>query len=308
MRVKRLSAATIADLWLLFITVIWSGTFALIKIALETLPPFTFTALRFSLATIASLLIWGKFLLRISRRRLLQGIILGLLFGFGFYLQTFGLLFTSVGNSAFITGAMVVFTPFAYWLVERKQISIHHTISILTVFIGLSVFIRPTTRLNIGDGLTLLSALGWAFYIVYLDLFTRGIEGEAQWATTGQLVIPQFAVTALLGIAFASWMETMPPLTSLSLPTIGAILYTAFLASVIATGIQTYQQHRTTPVRAALIFSLEPVIATAFGAWLLQEAIDVWHFVGGTLVIAGVLWAETGEYWWEKVRLHKATR
>ncbi len=289
---KRLSAATIADAWLLFITVIWSGTFALIKLALQEIPPLTFTATRFTLAFLASTLVWRSSLSSLSRNRFRQGVVLGILFGFGFYLQTLGLLFTSVGNSAFITGALVVFTPFAYWLIERKRLSIHHIISVVIVFAGLLIFVRPTAAFNIGDGLTLLSAAGWALYIVYVDVFTRPVAAHHIWSVTGQLVIVQFGVTAALGIALAVFLESLPSLYSVSWQAIGALLYTALLASVVATGIQTYYQRRTTPVRAALIFALEPVLAALLGVWILDESFDRWHWIGGTLVISGILWTE----------------
>jgi len=291
-QMRRLSPAATADLWLFVITVIWSGTFALIKLALQEIPPMTFTAARFTLAFLASSFVWRSSLTSMSRYRLRQGVVLGILFGFGFYLQTLGLLFTSVGNSAFITGALVVFTPFAYWLIERKRLSIHHIISVAVVFAGLLIFVRPTATLNIGDGLTLLSAAGWALYIVYVDVFTRPVTAAHIWTVTGQLIVVQFGVTAALGIALAAALESIPSFLSVSWTSIGALLYTALLASVVATGIQTYYQRRTTPVRAALIFALEPVLAALLGVWILDESFDLWHWIGGTLVISGILWTE----------------
>ncbi|MFZ9814972.1 MAG: EamA family transporter, partial [Candidatus Kapaibacteriota bacterium] len=41
-----------ADLFMLFITLIWSGTFVIIKNALDDVPPFLYTALRFALASL----------------------------------------------------------------------------------------------------------------------------------------------------------------------------------------------------------------------------------------------------------------
>jgi len=159
-----------------------------VALALQEIPPMTFTAARFTLAFLASSFVWRSSLTSMSRYRLRQGVVLGILFGFGFYLQTLGLLFTSVGNSAFITGALVVFTPFAYWLIERKRLSIHHIISVAVVFAGLLIFVRPTATLNIGDGLTLLSAAGWALYIVYVDVFTRSFPFRGH--PSGRFCIP----------------------------------------------------------------------------------------------------------------------
>lgn len=285
-----------ADLWLFLITVIWSGTFVLIKIALSTLQPFTFTGLRFTIAFLFALVIWRSSLKSITWQRILQGTILGILYSTGFYLQTFGLLTTTVGNSAFITGSLVVFTPMAYWFIERRSIRSHQILGIAITFFGLFLFTSPLTTLRIGDFYTLCSAICWAFYIVYVEVFTQKISPAERWNITGQLVILQFGITFLTGLICAIALEPLPHFSTLaSGSTLFALLYTAIFASVLATGIQTYYQRQTTPVRAALIFSLEPVLAAVLGIIVLLEPLNLQRILGGLLVLIGVLFAEIGE-------------
>ena len=81
-----------AEIALALITVLWAGTFVVIKTALLEIDPSVFVALRFGLALVIGLVIWRRSLSSIDRTTLRRGSMLGLIFGGGFLLQTFGLL------------------------------------------------------------------------------------------------------------------------------------------------------------------------------------------------------------------------
>ena len=49
-----------AQIGLLFVAIIWGGTFVLVKQALNDAPPFSFATFRFGLATILTLVIINK--------------------------------------------------------------------------------------------------------------------------------------------------------------------------------------------------------------------------------------------------------
>ncbi len=59
--------------------------------------------------------------------------------------------------------------------------------------------------------------------------------------------------------------------------------------------MQTRFQKDTTPTRAAVIFSLEPVIASAFAALILGERLGAGGLLGGALILAGVLLSELSD-------------
>ena len=85
----------IADLSILGIAIIWGSTFIIVKQAVESVPTFSFLSMRFGLATII-LMIFSIFRLnQLSRKLVMDGIILGLsLFGI-FAFQTLSLKYTS---------------------------------------------------------------------------------------------------------------------------------------------------------------------------------------------------------------------
>jgi drug/metabolite transporter (DMT)-like permease len=59
--------------------------------------------------------------------------------------------------------------------------------------------------------------------------------------------------------------------------------------------VQTRFQKETTPTRAVVIFSIEPVIATVIAYVLLGETLGALGVLGGALIVAGVLVSEFAE-------------
>jgi len=70
------------------------------------------------------------------------------------------------------------------------------------------------------------------------------------------------------------------------------ILYTSIFATVITTFLQTKYQRYTTPTRAAIIFTSEPLVASILAYLILSETIGIFGIIGGTLIILGVLFSE----------------
>jgi drug/metabolite transporter (DMT)-like permease len=286
-----------AESLLIFVTLIWGATFTFTKIGLDDCSPFLFIFLRFSLALIISLLIWGKHLLTIDKTTVKHGLILGSLFAGGFVLQTVGLNYTTVTKSAFITGMTVVITPFAFKLIIKKKILFIQIVGVIIATAGLWVFTNPTIdNINIGDVLTFLSAFFWAFYITYIDVFTKKIT---TFNRTIQIVIMQFVVALPVGLAGHFIFESGNLAINLSGNLITALLFNGIIASVILTLIHTSVQKYSNPVKAALIFTLEPVFASIIAFFALNEGFSLLEAIGATILFAGVIFSETGEFFFK---------
>lgn len=283
-----------AELLLVLVTLLWGGTFLLTKNALDVVPPFAFTAIRFGIALVVMFVLFGKRLRALSLRETGQGTWLGVLYGVGFSLQTIGLQYTTVARSSFITGSLVVMVPIAYWLTERRRISLFQKIGIFIAAIGLWIFTNPSGgEINTGDILTFISAMCWALYVCYLDKAAGVIPADGAFNLTVRLVTLQFAVTFIFGMAGWAAIETFS--FGLNSGAIAALLYSALFASVIATILQTHFQPRTTPVKAALIFALEPIFASAIMVIATGVQLEVKELIGGFFIVAGVLLGETGD-------------
>jgi drug/metabolite transporter (DMT)-like permease len=273
-----------AELVLLSITFVWGGTFAVVKFALNSVSPLTFVAIRFGIASIVFPLVYRRNYLAIDKKTLMGGLFLGFLLMIGFAFQTFGLKYTTSSKSAFITGLLVAFTPIAQAVIERKIPSRGNLIGVALVAVGLYLLTSPRGQgLNIGDVLTLFCAISYAIYIVYLDVFSKKHD-------VSKLTLLQLAVTCILAIAAAPFFEKIEVHFTSGL--IWALLYTSILATVFSTYLQTKYQRETTPVKAALIFSMEPVLANIIAFFAFGEFVGYVGAVGGVIIVAGLLASE----------------
>ncbi|MCL5266528.1 MAG: DMT family transporter [Bacteroidetes bacterium] len=273
-----------AELILLSITLVWGGTFAVVKFALSDASPLTFVAIRFGIASLIFPLIYRKNYLKMDRGTLVSGLFLGLLLMIGFAFQTIGLKYTTASKSAFITGLLVAFTPIAQAVIERKMPTKGNLIGVGLVAVGLFFLTSPGGQgLNIGDVLTLVCAISYAIYIVYLDVYSKKYD-------VSKLTFLQLSETAVLSIVAAPFVETMH--VHFTVGFVWALLYTSILATVFATYLQTKYQRETTPVRAAIIFSMEPVLANVIAFFAFGEFVGVIGAFGGVLIVAGLLTSE----------------
>jgi drug/metabolite transporter (DMT)-like permease len=275
---------TRAELFLLLITLVWGSTFVVTKFVLQDAGPFLYTTIRFLVATMIFGIIFFPKLRTINKESVIKGAILGFLLFIGFATQTVGLLSTTASKSAFITGMMVVFTPICQLLIERKPAKGGNLFGVGMVMAGLYFLTSPTgSHFTLGDGLTLVCAISFAVYIVYLDIFSQNCDAS-------HLTFMQFAVTAgLSGISFLFFEDFR---LILNAQFTVAVLYLAIFATVIALFVQTKFQKDTTPTRSAVVFSVEPVVAAVVAYFVLGERIGEYGILGGGLIMAGVVFSE----------------
>ena len=278
-----------AELILVFIATIWAGTFVIIKITLTELPPFYFIAFRFSIAAIIFYLLVFNKLSGWSKDALKAGLILGTLLFAGFASQTSGLLYTTASNSALITGVNLLIVPFAQYFIIKRKVGFENWTGVIVVLIGLYLLTNPAVNgINKGDLITLICAFAWAFYIIYLDVFSRKYNLYV-------LVLTQFVLVSLLSFLFAVLFESTGEIHFNTTSILG-LLYTAIPATLLATFLGNKWQKETTPIRAALLITFEQPAAVVFAIIFLKDAFSFLQLIGGVLMITGILFSETFEY------------
>ncbi len=283
----QMTSRTRAEIYLLSITIIWGSTFVLTKFILESASPFVYISLRFGIASLLFGLLFYKRILKISKNAIQHGLVLGVLLFVGFILQTVGLQYTTASKSAFVTGLMVVFTPFFQLLIEKKPPKIGNIIGVVLVTVGLYLLTSPQgSEFNIGDGLTLICALTFGLYIVYLDLFGNKHDPAA-------LTITQFVSTAVLAIIAIPFLETAR--LNINVNFILILSYLIFMPTIVALYIMTKHQRYSTPTRSAIIYSMEPPIAAIFEFVIIGEIVGIMGVVGGGLILFGLIISELSD-------------
>lgn len=286
----RVEKALAADGALLAITVLWGVTFVTVKDALTHADPITFLVMRFGLGALVAALLARRALAHAGVWR--TGLLLSVFLFLGFAFQTWGLKHTTPSRSAFITGLCMVMVPFFSWWHSKRRPSTLAFAGTVVATAGLFVLTDAAqgTGLALGDGLTLLCTFAYAMHIVLTEKYA------GQFPPTALVAVQLTGVTlcALLCLPFVD--RNVQPSTDLLI----AVLICGVLASGLAISIYTWAQARTSAVHAALIFSLEPVIAAFWSAALGREVLGARELTGGALVVAGVLLAEVGGALWSR--------
>jgi drug/metabolite transporter (DMT)-like permease len=284
---------------LIFNTLIWGGTFALIKNALTDISPVLFVGLRFGLATLLFFPFVYKHLKNTNRKTLIAGSILGVFYFSGFITQTIGLNLTTATKSGFITGTFVVFIPILQLVIEKRKPKWFNLVGVGFVLIGLVMlsskgnnvfefFEQIGSDFNLGDLFTLICAMLFAFQVVYVDIFTKKYDYLP-------MVFTQLLITGLGGILISiilssTGIEMIKFAANANV--ISSILYTAIFASIVATIIQLRYQKTVSPTKAGIIFSIEPIFAAVFANFLLSEKISNFGLIGSVLIFVGLIVSE----------------
>jgi len=286
-----------ADAVLVGITSLWGVAFPLVDVALKLTDPLSFLALRFVVGAAVLAPVAGRRVF--ERENLRAGLILGTLLFAGFVMQTVGQLYTVPSRSAFITGLCVIFVPLISAVFFRKAPSPAVMLGIGLATLGLYWLtsadggVEGANSLK-GDLLTLGCAVIYAVHILLNGRFSR--RTAAFPLVTVQLAV--CSLGAVLCLPFAH------PHLTMAWALWGSILFCGVFSTAVAIGLQTWAQARTSSIRAAVIFSLEPVFGALASAMMGVERLGRRELVGGGLILGGVLVSELGSHW---LRANRAT-
>ena len=252
--------------------------------------PFTFNCVRFFVGFLAV----APFLYIFEKKKISHQIknktnqFLKLMIPVGVFLflgcifQQVSLLYTDVANSAFFTIFYVPMVPIiVYFLFSEK---LHWSIwpSVLACVIGgyfLSDVDDATIRL--GDSLVLIGALFWALHIIYIGKIIDLFDLPFFIALLQNLIVA--TLSFILVIIFEEF-----DFSKIKLETI-EILYAGILSGGAAFALQLFGQRNISAAPAAIVMSLEGVIA-AIAAWIiLNQILGLGNIIGCSLILGGVL-------------------
>ena len=280
----------LAEIAVLGVMVLWAANFIVVKSAVAVLPPVGFTFLRFSLAatTLLVLLRWREGSIGLPRRDLLAICGLGAL-GFGIYqiLWTTGLQTIAAGDSALIIASTPVLVAFLAVLARSDVLTPAKLAGGVVSFAGVALVIASGKGLSlggslVGEAITLIAAICWAFYTAFGAPFLRRYSPlrTTAWATV--------AGTIVLAPIAASQLSTVE-LADLTPGVLGAVLYSGFLAAGISNVIVSNGIKVVGPTRTSAYQFLVPALAVVLAFVFLAEPIRPGQVIGGLIIVAGVL-------------------
>jgi len=280
-----------ADASLLFISIIWGSTFIITKQAIENVPVFSFLTLRFTVASVLLLIICLPRIRQITFRTILDGTILGSFLFLTYAFQTIGLKYTQASVTAFITGLYVVLVPVFSLIIFKKRPRPYAVAGVLLAFAGLVLItLNGSILLSRGEFLVLINAVFASFQIVFIDFYSR--RNDILLLTAVQIFVVLIYST-LSSVLFEK--KSFSYVYSNQL--VFAIFVTSILATVVAFLIQTGLQKYTTPTKAAIIYSMEPVSSAFFSYFMGAELLTLRQYTGAMIIIFAVLFVEAGSYY-----------
>lgn len=280
------------ELVLIFITMVWGGTFLVVHRAMAYSGPFFFVGLRFATASLLLACFFWRYLRALTWLEIRAGTMIGLAIAGGYGLQTWGMQTISSSQSAFLTALYVPVVPLLQWLVLRRPPGIMAWLGIALAFSGLVLVAGPQQSgiaLSAGESATLLSTLAIAAEIILISRYA------------GQVDVRRVTLVQLLVASACAFLFMIPngeALPSFSLP---LVLSAAGLgaASALIQVTMNWAQRSVSPVRATVIYAGEPVWAGIVGR-LAGERLPAAALLGGALIVCGVIVSEL------RLRLKKA--
>lgn len=292
---------------LLLTAAIWGVAFVAQSVGMDYVGPFTFNTVRSLLGGIV-LIPCIVLLKRIDvgskdtagaaehasgdpagqRKVLLTGgVACGVLLCIASNLQQFGIMYTSVGKSGFITAMYIVLVPvLGIFLKKKAGIKIWCSVAIAVGGLYLLCMTDSGFSIQKGDLLLLLGAVIFSFHILTIDYFSPKVDGV-------KMSCIQFFTCGILSMVCMFLFEQ---------PQIGAILqawmpivYAGVLSCGVAYTLQIVGQKGMNPTVASLILSMESVISVIAGWLILHQKLSGRELLGCVLMFAAIILVQLPE-------------
>ena len=296
-KIKR-RKAFVSSLLLTLAAFIWGTAFVAQSAGLELIGNFTFLCLRSCLAVVVLTPVsWyifrsnrrkvgegehGENKTFISKRLVLGGILCGGAVCLASLVQQYGIIYSSVGKSGFLTTLYILIVP-VLGLIFKRRVKPVLWLCIVIATCGMYFLcVTESGSVGIGDVLLVMCAFLFAVQIMIVDHFVQTVDGV-------RLSFVQFGVSAVISAIGMFAFESPDPVAigQAWLP----IFYAGVLSSGIAFTLQIVAQKNLNPTVASLLMSLESVFAALAGAFF-GERLSGREIFGCALVFLAIIIAQ----------------
>ena len=272
--------------------IIWGSTYLAIRIAVQTLPPFTMAGTRFA---VAGAVMYAWFRGRSGRptpRHWCSATIVGGLMLLG-------------GNGAVVWAETMVHSGIAallvaivpMWLVVLSALRPTGTrpnwfdvLGLLIGFAGVYVLVAPSTGAAetaikpLGAGLLLFASFSWACG----SLYSRTAElPRNQGMATAIEMLAGGALLLIVGAATGEWSGIDP--REFSAKSLLALLYLIAFGSIVAFSAYMWLLQVSTPAKVGTYAYVNPIVAVFLGWLILSEPFGRTTLIATTLILCGVV-------------------
>jgi putative membrane protein PagO len=277
-------------LWLIYIlgVLIFGSTWVVMKIGLQAMPPFTAAVDRTILAFVVFFVAFRLWRFRfppiknIRRDFFLAGL---MLYGVSFALLYWGQERIDSSMSAILYATMPLFTGiFSHFMIPAERLTLRVILGLVIGFVGTILLFAGNLSLSgtvSGMLAMVLSSCCCAWATVKTKRDLQAIDPSA----LAILMLPAGLIVLLPCLAIFEtpmrfWMDAKGA---------GSVIYLAIIGGGIGFIIWFYLLKRLSAVAASMMTLLEPLVASFLGYLILSESFDKYFFLGGVLILIGVL-------------------
>ena len=276
----------------------WGFSFFLMKDVTAEFPVFWLLLIRFGLAALIMLAAFHRRIRTSLNAGVIRtGVVLGVFYGLAYVFQTFGIVYTTPGKNAFLTGVYCVLVPFCAWALGRGKPRRTSLIAAFVSLVGMGlVMLDNGLPLNVGDLLTLVGAVFYA-----LEMVIVAAEGRDKdvWALT----FWQFLTIAAI-VAVGAAATEQPPALSLFMPkNVVSLAFLVVVCSFATLAVLNYALTKVDPAAGSLLSSLESPSGVAFSVAFGYESLTPKLLAGFALIFCGIVCSEAGDRIIEGLRL-----
>jgi O-acetylserine/cysteine efflux transporter len=267
----------------LVVVVAWGVNFVVIKVGLHGVPPMLLGALRFALAAVPAV-----FFVKRPQMPWRWLFAYGATISFGQFAFLFSAMYVGMpaGLASLVLQAQAFFTLIFAALFLHERFRVPNVVGLLIAAGGLAIIgMQGGHAMTLaGFILTLCAACSWALgNIVTKKVGKVDLVGLVVW---GSLIppLPFFA----LSYAFEGPQRIVAALSGISAMSIFAIVYLAFIATLIGYGLWSRLLSRYPASQVAPFSLLVPIVGLASASLFLDEQLSAAQIVGALLVMAGL--------------------
>lgn len=276
----------------LTVYVVWGSTYVFIAYAVEEVPPFMTSGIRYFFAGV---ILFGVLLLFTQRthptKKQIQNAIIGgvMLIGLGSSGAAWALKRLDSGFTALLIATQPLITVNLMWLVNKKRPTNQAFLGVFLGLIGAYLLISQNQIVATTDQwmaviVIVFTLIIWAYGTIFIN---NGDMPKSAFTNTAYQLIAGGGAAILLSFLFEEptavhWMD-LKPITywSLGILTIwgGLIVFIAF----------NYLLQKTTPDKVATTTYVNPVIALFLGWWFRDELVTSQSIAAAAIMLTGVV-------------------
>lgn len=256
----------------------------LVKVGGETLTPFLYTTIRFSVALALFLLFCGRRIVLAARTTPFFPVFLISFFnGVAYLIGNVGLFFAKATVASFLMSLSVLFTPFIGLLVLKTRIrpSLFPVIALAVAGLYMVCGNADGFSFGLGELMALSCSALLALSMVFTTKYGAGLD-------LAYLAAAQCLAALLLSLPVFLLTETWIPLASYPPQAVLSLLFTAVFCSCLVFLLQNLALRHISPTLVALTFLLDPVFTVIASRILIDERLTVSGMIGGALILCGV--------------------